>query len=81
VNEGIAGDLIIVIWQPLNKGYPIGSQMRLWPTMLGTSLAPNALLGVQIRIPGSDRVHSAVHGGSAAILKVLRHLSLIVPPF
>ena len=82
MSEGIAGGLMIVIWQPHYKGF----RASHWHP--GTSEADDArrldcaksLLGVQIRIPGSDRVRSAVHGGSAAVFKVLMHLSLIVPP-
>ena len=82
VSKGIAVGLIIVIWQPHHKGL---SASPWYPV---TSVADDSRrrdcakswLGVQIRIPGSDRVRSAVHGGSAAILKVLMHLSLIVPP-
>ena len=84
VSESIAGGLIIVIWQPHHKDF---SASHWYP---GTSVADDArrldgaksLLGVQIRIPGSDRVRSPwCMGGSAAIFKVLMHLSLIVPPF
>ena len=60
VSEGIAGGLIIVIWQPQHKGF---SASHWHP---GTSVADDArrldcakwLLGAQIRIPGSDRVRS-----------------------
>src|ERR1019366_1362281 len=60
VNEGIAGGLIIVIWQPHHKGF---SASHWHP---GTSVADDArrldcaksLLRVQIRIPGSDPVRS-----------------------
>jgi hypothetical protein len=74
---------MMVIWQPQHKGFGASH----WHT--GTSVADDArrldcaksLPGIQIRIPGSDRVRSTVHGGSTAILKVLMHLSLIVPLF
>ena len=60
VSEGIAGDLMTVIWQPQRKGF---SASHWHP---GTSVADDArrlngaksLLGVQIRIPGSARVRS-----------------------
>jgi hypothetical protein len=55
VSEGIAGDLMTVIWQPQHKGF---SASHWHP---GTSVADDvrrldcakSLLGVQIRIPGS----------------------------
>ena len=80
VSEGIAGGLIIVIWQPHRKGFSASH----WNP--GPSVAEDArrldgaksLLRVQIRIPRSDRVRLAVvHRGSAAILKGLMNLSLI----
>jgi hypothetical protein len=64
VSEGIAGGLMIVIWQPRHKG----SSASHWHP--GTSVADDArrldgaksLLGVQIRIPGSDIcVHLWLH--------------------
>ena len=60
VSEGIAGGLMIVIWQPHHKGFSASH----WRP--GTSVADDSrcldcaksLLGVQIHIPGSDRVRS-----------------------
>jgi hypothetical protein len=60
VSEGITDGLMIVIWQPQYKGF---SASHWHP---GTSVADDSrrldcaqsLLGVQIRIPGSDRVPS-----------------------
>ena len=56
VSEGIPGGLMIVIWQPHHEGF---SASHWHP---GTSVADDArhlegakpLLGVQIRMPGSD---------------------------
>jgi hypothetical protein len=61
VSEGIAGGLIIAIWQPYHKGFSASH----WNP--GTSVAEDSrrldgaksLLGVQIRIPGSDRKSQA----------------------
>ena len=60
VSEGIAGGLILVIWQPHHRDF---SASHWHP---GTSVADDSrrldgaksLLGVQIRILGSDRVRS-----------------------
>ena len=60
VSEGIAGGLMMVIWQPNHRGF---SASHWHP---GTSVADDArrldcvksLLGVQISIPGSDSVRS-----------------------
>ena len=60
VSEGIAGGLMIGIWQPQHKGFSASH----WRP--GTSVADDArrldgaksLLGAQIRISGSDRVRS-----------------------
>jgi len=84
VSEGIAGGLIIVIWQPHHRGY---SASHWHP---GTSVSEGSrrldctmsLPGVQIRIPGSDRVRTPwCTGVLRQIFQVLVHLSSIVPLF
>jgi hypothetical protein len=67
VSEGIAGGLMIVLWQPHHKGF---SASHWHP---GTSVADvsrrldcaKSLLGFQIRIPGSDWVRSPRVSGEA----------------
>src|ERR1019366_4227480 len=69
VSEGIAGGLMIVIWQPQHKGFSASH----WDP--GTSVVDDArrldgaksLLGIQIHISGSNRVRSPWCGGSAAV--------------
>ena len=58
VSEGIAGGLIIVIWQPHHQGF---SASHWHPGTCGADDSlrldcAKSLLGVQISIPGSDRV-------------------------
>ena len=58
VSEDIAGGLILVIWQPNHKGFS-ASHWQLGTCGACDSLrldCAKSLLGVQISIPGSDRV-------------------------
>jgi hypothetical protein len=67
MNEVIAGGLMIVLWQPQHNGF----SASLWYP--GTFVADNAgrldcaksLMGVQLRIPRSDRVRSPRVSGEA----------------